>query len=123
MSYSLEFRESAWKEWNKLDRPLREQFKAKLLERLDNPRVESSRLSGMPDCYKIKPRAAGYRLVYQVFDERVVVVVVAVGKREDSAVYRKAGKRLKLGGVGEMRQPRPAQTVIASAAKQSRTSA
>ena len=49
----------------------------------------------MPDCCKIKLRAAGYRLVYQVFDERVVVVVVAVGKREDSTVYRKAGKRLK----------------------------
>ena len=49
----------------------------------------------MPDRYKIKLRATGYRLVYQVFDARVVVVVVAVGKREDSAVYRKAGKRLK----------------------------
>jgi mRNA interferase RelE/StbE len=60
---------------------------------LANPRVESSRLSGMPDCYKIKLRAAGYRLVYQVFDARVVVVVVAVGKREDSAVYRKASKQ------------------------------
>jgi mRNA interferase RelE/StbE len=95
MTYSLEFRESAWKEWNKLDPQLRKQFKAKLLERLDNPRVESSRLSGMPDCYKLKLRVAGYRLVYQVFDARVVVVVVAVGKREDSAVYRKAGKRLK----------------------------
>jgi mRNA interferase RelE/StbE len=95
MSYSLEFRESAWKEWNKLDRPLRGQFKTKLLERMETPRVESARLSGMPDCYKIKLRAAGYRLVYQVFDDRVVVVVVAVGKREDSAVYRKAGKRLK----------------------------
>ena len=95
MSYSLEFRESAWKEWQKLDRPLREQFKAKLLERLDNPRVESARLSDMSDCYKIKLRAAGYRLVYQVFDDRVVVVVVAVGKREDSAVYRKAKERMK----------------------------
>lgn len=95
MTYSLEFRESAWKEWNKLDRPLREQFKAKLLERLDNPRVESARLSGLPDCYKIKLRAAGYRLVYQIFDDRVVVVVVAVGKREDSAVYRKAKGGIK----------------------------
>lgn len=95
MTYSLEFRESAWKEWQKLDRPLREQFKNKLLQRLENPRLESARLSGMPDCYKIKLRAAGYRLVYQVFDDRVTVVVVAVGKREDSAVYRRAGKRLK----------------------------
>jgi len=95
MTYSLEFRESAWKEWQKLDRLLREQFKNKLLERLENPRLESARLSGMPGCYKIKLRAAGYRLVYQVFDDRVTVVVVAVGKWEDSAVYRKAGKRLK----------------------------
>jgi mRNA interferase RelE/StbE len=95
VTYKLEFRESAWKEWNKLDRPLREQFKNKLLERLENPRLESARLTGMPDCYKIKLRAAGYRLVYQVFDDRVTVIVVAVGKREDSAVYRKAGRRLK----------------------------
>ena len=93
MTYSLEFRDSAWKEWHKLDRPLREQFKAKLLERLENPRVESARLLGMQDCYKIKLRGAGYRLVYQVFDERVVVV--AVGKREDSAVYRKARGQMK----------------------------
>lgn len=77
------------------DRPLRAQFKAKLLERLENPRVESASLSNIPNCYKIKLRAAGYRLVYQVFDERVVVVVVAVGKREGSAVYRKAWRRLK----------------------------
>ncbi|MBU2788058.1 type II toxin-antitoxin system RelE/ParE family toxin, partial [Acidithiobacillus sp. VAN18-1] len=72
MTYSLEFRDSAWKEWQKLDRLLREQFKAKLLERLENPRVESARLSGMPDCYKIKLRAAGYRLVYRIFDERAL---------------------------------------------------
>jgi len=95
MTYSLEFRDSAWKEWNKLDRPLRELFKARLLKRLETPRVESARLSGLPDCYKIKLRAAGYRLVYQVFDDRVVVVVVAVGKREDSAVYRAARSRVK----------------------------
>ncbi|MGB0129904.1 MAG: type II toxin-antitoxin system RelE/ParE family toxin [Rhodocyclaceae bacterium] len=95
MSYSLEFRDSAWKEWKKLDRRVREQFKAKLLEQLENPRVESARLAGLADCYKIKLRAAGYRLVYQVFDDRVVVLVVAVGKREDGAAYRKARGRMK----------------------------
>ena len=66
---------SACGEWQKLDRLLREQLKAKLLERLENPRVESARLSGLPDCYEIKLRAAGYRLVHQVFDDRVVVAV------------------------------------------------
>jgi mRNA interferase RelE/StbE len=49
----------------------------------------------MPDCYKIKLKNAGYRLVYQVDDKRIVVIVVAVGKRENLAVYRLAGVRLK----------------------------
>ena len=91
MSYSLEFKESALKEWRKLDSSLREQFKKRLAERLEEPRVESARLSGMPDCYKIKLRSVGYRLVYQVFDDRVVVVVVAVGKREHDLVYGRRG--------------------------------
>jgi mRNA interferase RelE/StbE len=47
----------------------------------------------MSDCYKIKLKASGYRLVYQVVDERVVVSVVAVGKRERSEVYERARKR------------------------------
>jgi len=43
--------------------------------------------------YKIKLRASGYRLVYRVEDERVVVVVVAVGKRERGAAYQSAKGR------------------------------
>ena len=52
--------------------------------------MEADKLKGMPDCYKIKLRAAGYRLVYEVVDERLVVTVVAVGKREKSKVYTTA---------------------------------
>ncbi len=95
MTYRLEFKTSAQKEWQKLDSQIREQFKKKLIERLAQPRIESARLSAIPDCYKIKLRAAGYRLVYQVEDTTVTVIVVAVGKREDSAVYRAAVKRVK----------------------------
>jgi mRNA interferase RelE/StbE len=95
MSYNLEFKESALKEWQKLDGAIREQFKKKLAERLVRPRVASAKLSGMPDCYKIKLNNAGYRLVYQVDDKHIVVIVVAVGKRENLAVYRSAGDRLK----------------------------
>ena len=95
MSYSLEFKESALKEWTKLDGAIREQFKKKLAERLVRPCVESARLRGMTDCYKIKLKNAGYRLVYQVDDSRVVVIVVAVGKRENLTVYKAAGKRVR----------------------------
>jgi mRNA interferase RelE/StbE len=95
MNYSLEFKESALKEWKKLDGAIRAQFKKKLAERLERPRVASARLSGMTDCYKIKLKNAGYRLVYQVDDKRIVVIVVAVGKRENFAVYQSAEGRLK----------------------------
>lgn len=93
MTYRLEFLPSARKEWDKLGATLRDQFKKKLAKRLTQPRVQADTLRGMPDHYKIKLRAAGYRLVYRVEDERITVVVVAVGKRERSEVYRAAQKR------------------------------
>lgn len=69
-------------------------LKKKLIERLDNPRVESARLNGMKDCYKIKLRSAGYRLIYQVRDLEILVSVVAVGKRDRNQVYNIAAKRI-----------------------------
>lgn len=94
MTYKLVFKRDAEKEWRKLDHQIREQFKKKLKERLENPRIESARLNGMQDCYKIKLRSAGYRLIYQVRDEEIVVSVVAVGKRERNEVYKIAVKRI-----------------------------
>ena len=83
MTYNLDFLESASKEWRKLDGSIREQFKKKLKDRLHGAR----------DRYKIKLRHAGYRLVYQVMDSEIVVLVIAVGKREGSAVYDTAARR------------------------------
>jgi len=93
MTYELGFVEDALKEWRKLDNVIRTQFKKKLAERLESPRIPSAKLSGHPDRYKIKLRSIGYRLVYEVRDNQLIVVVVAVGKREDNAVYRAAEKR------------------------------
>lgn len=95
MSCSLEFVESALKEWRKLAPPTRAQFKKNLAERLERPRVPSAQLHTLPGCYKIKLRSAGYRLVYQVDDKVVVVTVIALGKRERGTVYRAANKRTK----------------------------
>ncbi len=94
MTYKLLFKAAAWKEWEKLDSTVREIFKKRLYERLKKPRIDSSRLNGMKDCYKIKLRRAGFRLVYQVRDKELVVVVVAVGKREKNFVYKQAIKRV-----------------------------
>ena len=93
MRFDLRFKEEALTEWQRLDGSVREQFKKKLAERLAHLRVPATRLSGHPDRYKIKLRSAGFRLVYEVRDAQVVVVVVAVGKRERNAVYEAAAKR------------------------------
>ncbi|WP_119005695.1 type II toxin-antitoxin system RelE family toxin [Vibrio ezurae] len=94
MSYKLTFKVEAQKEWKKLDSTVKDQFKKKLASRLENPHVPSAKLNGMPNCYKIKLRSAGYRLVYEVRDEQIIVSVVAVGKRERNEVYKTAIKRI-----------------------------
>jgi mRNA interferase RelE/StbE len=81
MSYELEFPPSGRKEWDKLGATIRQQFVKKLRQRLEHPRLPSAALHGMRDHYKMKLRQLGYRLVYRVDDEKIVVVVVAVGKR------------------------------------------
>lgn len=93
-SYRLVFKADAHKEWKKLGSAIRTQFEKKLAERLTHPRVVAAALRELPDCYKIKLRGAGYRLVYRVDDDRVVVIVIAVGRRDRNFVYKSAAGRL-----------------------------
>ena len=86
MSYRLKFLPTALKEWKKLDNSLQSQFKKKLVERLEKPHVLSSKLSGFENHYKIKLRASGYRLVYEVIDNDLFVLVIAIGKRDRNTV-------------------------------------
>lgn len=93
MTYELAFLPAALTKWKKLDGSVRAIFKKKLAERLEQPHVPSAKLHSQKDRYKIKLRDAGYRLVYEVQDEIVTVLVVAVGKRERDEVYKVAAKR------------------------------
>lgn len=93
MSYKLSFHPKALKEWKGLSSAIKEQFKKKLAERLENPKVPKDKLSGFADVYKIKLRSAGYRLAYKVEDEKVTVLVLAVGKRENDEIYKALSKR------------------------------
>ena len=94
MTYELEFKKQALKEWKKLDVSVQEQFKKKLEERLKVPHVKTAKISGGKDLYKIKLRQLGYRLVYKVDNKIITVTVLAVGKRERNGVYIKALSRL-----------------------------
>ena len=93
--YRLQFVPSAWAEWQALDGSIKETLRKLLKKRLDNPHVPGGQLHGaLAGHYKIKLRKQGYRLVYGVQDDVLIVMVMAVDKREDSAVYESATARL-----------------------------
>lgn len=94
MTYNLKFVPAALKEWKKLGSTLQIQFKNKLQERLRNPHIDSARLSGANNIYKIKLRSSGYRLVYSVHEEVITVLVLGVGRRQNNQVYTKSLKRI-----------------------------
>lgn len=94
MTYKLKFIPAALKEWEKLAPSIKSQFQKKLRERLENPKVQADKLRGYDDVYKIKLRSVGYRMAYQVNDMEIIVLVLAVGKRENDAVYQKLKDRI-----------------------------
>jgi mRNA interferase RelE/StbE len=84
MTYRLTFSERARKQWNKLDTIVRSQFQAVLARRVEEPNILSAKLRGHwpSPRYKIKLKSPGYRLVYEVRENEVLIVVIAVGRRD-----------------------------------------
>jgi len=89
MTYKLQFTPSAIKEWKKLGETVRKEFKKALEKRIETPCIPKQKLRGWQNVYKIKLRSAGYRLVYEVLEKEIVVLVLAVGKRDKNEVYEK----------------------------------
>lgn len=96
--YRLKFLPEAIEEWDALDGSVKEVLRKALKKRLQQPHTPGAQLRGdLRNCYKIKLRKQGYRLVYSVEDDALVVLVLAVDKREDMAAYRSAVERLLSG--------------------------
>jgi mRNA interferase RelE/StbE len=93
--YRLFFLPAALQEWRDLDGSVKEPLRKLLRKRLDNPHVSGGALHGeLEGYYKIKLRKQGLRLVYCVEDDALIVMVMAVDKREDGIVYRSVVARL-----------------------------
>lgn len=94
--YRLKFVPDAWREWQALDGSIKQALKPLLAKRLQSPLVPDALLHReLSGCYKIKLLKQGCCLVYVVEDGELVVLVLAAGKREDSAAYLAATKRIK----------------------------
>ena len=93
--YKLKFLPEALKEWHQLDGSIKLIFRKAIKKRLIQPKVPGSELHGdIKGCYKIKLLKHGYRLVYTIEDNELVVLVLAVDKRENSIAYQSALFRL-----------------------------
>ncbi|PAK75088.1 type II toxin-antitoxin system RelE/ParE family toxin [Acetobacter fabarum] len=94
--YKVEFDDEALDEWDALDGSIRKQFLKKLQKLKHIPYSPGNALTGgLAGYYKIKLRDVGYRLVYSIEEDRIVIFVLAVGRREDSEVYADALSRQK----------------------------
>lgn len=94
MTYELNFTPSAKKEWDKLDNSVKQMFKKALAKRLINPIVPVSKLRDLPiDCYKIKLRTIGYRLVYTIENNKLILLILTINRRD--VVYDKLNEILK----------------------------
>ena len=87
MTYKLKFHPDALDEWNSLSGTDKNYFKKKLEQRLENPHIPGSRLSGGRNLYKIKRKRPPIRLTYHANDTVLIVTALSVGKR-DGDVYK-----------------------------------
>ena len=96
--YRLKFLPEALAEWNALDGSVKEVLRKALKKRLEQPRTPGAQSPGaLSNCYRIKLRKQGYRLVYSVEDDILIVLVLAIDKREGMAAYRSDVERLLTG--------------------------
>lgn len=86
MTYAIRLRPAARRQF----RTLTPEVQRRLLPRIDalaeSPRPPGAEsLSGLPGLYRI--RVGDYRIVYQVLDEELIVLIVSIGHRRE--VYRR----------------------------------
>jgi len=85
MTFRLTFSNRAREQWNKLDSAVRSQFQTVLARRIEDPHLPSARLRGRwpGPRYKIKLMSPGFRLVYEVHADEVLIIVIAIGRRDN----------------------------------------
>ncbi|AFL80294.1 addiction module toxin, RelE/StbE family [Aequorivita sublithincola DSM 14238] len=81
MTYKVSIKKSAVKILNKIQEPYYSSIKSSILQLGENPRPQGYiKLKGR-EAYRI--RISDYRIIYEIFDNELIVDVVALGHRKD----------------------------------------
>ena len=85
MAYRIEFTPRADKQFRALDKSTQARLGRRIESLADNPRPQGvKKLAGEDDFYRV--RVGHYRIVYQIRDKSLLVLIVRLGHR--SEVYR-----------------------------------
>lgn len=95
MTYTIKVHDDFVEELASLPTTIKAQLRKKLDKIVENPHIPKNRLGGdLVGCYKIKLLKSGIRLVYQINDDEIYILLITVGKRADNEVYDTAKNRL-----------------------------
>ncbi len=90
MRYTIEFAPPAVREFKKLTGDVQHAIRERIDALAEHPRPRGvEKLSGEDDLYRI--REGEYRIIYQIQDRQLLILVVHIGHRRD--VYRHLRKR------------------------------
>jgi len=83
--YSLQFLTSARKEFKKLDKVVQKLIREKLLILVDDPDQLKNNIKALKGDYKgkFRLRVHQYRIIFQVKDNELVIIIVRVGHRKE----------------------------------------
>lgn len=85
MAYKIEFKPAALRSFSSLPKPIKKQIAKKIDVLANNPRPPGvKKLSGSESRYRI--RSGEYRVVYEIRDNLLLILVVRIGHRRE--VYR-----------------------------------
>ena len=86
MSYTVEISSLAARQIKKLPPDIQRQILVELAELAECPRPDNvTKLKGEDSVYRIRLKT--YRIVYEIFDQHLTVLIIKVGHRQE--VYRK----------------------------------
>ncbi|MGE4400021.1 MAG: type II toxin-antitoxin system RelE/ParE family toxin [Campylobacterales bacterium] len=98
MTYEIEFHEEALEEFLSLDGSVRKLVAKQIKKISASPQLgeELGNKNGidLTGCRKMYVDQKRVRIVYEIIERKVVVHIVAIGKREEMQVYKDALKRL-----------------------------
>ena len=81
-SYSVELTRTAEKQLRRIAKRHRNRLVEAIHDLVDRPRPHGARkLQGYDDVYRI--RVGQYRVVYEILEDRVIVIVLKLGHRKD----------------------------------------